>query len=108
MEALKRFVRDEKGLETVEYAIILGLIGGAAIGGFWGVLLAVPVMAIIKIISGHLWRTRVLGQDWEEASAGVIEERLAPDTIVTRIRSGRGGGARSRDESGSDAWDQTN
>ena len=26
MELLKRFIRDEKGLETVEYAIILGLI----------------------------------------------------------------------------------
>ena len=26
MEMLKRFIRDEKGLETVEYAIILGLI----------------------------------------------------------------------------------
>lgn len=26
MEAVKRFVRDERGLETVEYAIILGLI----------------------------------------------------------------------------------
>jgi Flp pilus assembly pilin Flp len=26
MEMLKRFIRDEQGLETVEYAIILGLI----------------------------------------------------------------------------------
>ena len=26
MEAMKRFVKDERGLETVEYAIILGLI----------------------------------------------------------------------------------
>lgn len=26
MEAVKRFVKDERGLETVEYAIILGLI----------------------------------------------------------------------------------
>ena len=26
MEAVKRFVNDERGLETVEYAIILGLI----------------------------------------------------------------------------------
>ena len=26
MEMLKRFIKDERGLETVEYAIILGLI----------------------------------------------------------------------------------
>jgi Flp pilus assembly pilin Flp len=32
MELLKRFVKDEQGLETVEYAIILGLIVVATIG----------------------------------------------------------------------------
>ena len=31
MEAMKRFVKDERGLETVEYAIILGLIVAATI-----------------------------------------------------------------------------
>jgi len=31
MEMLKRFIKDERGLETVEYAIILGLIVGATI-----------------------------------------------------------------------------
>jgi len=32
MEAVKRFVKDERGLETVEYAIILGLIVVGTIG----------------------------------------------------------------------------
>ena len=32
MELVKRFIRDEQGLETVEYAIILGLIVVATIG----------------------------------------------------------------------------
>jgi len=32
MELVKRFIRDEQGLETVEYAIILGLIVLATIG----------------------------------------------------------------------------
>ncbi|MHC4657878.1 MAG: Flp family type IVb pilin [Planctomycetota bacterium] len=31
-ENVKRFLRDEKGLETVEYAIILGIIVLATIG----------------------------------------------------------------------------
>ena len=32
MEMVKRFIRDEQGLETVEYAIILGIIVVASIG----------------------------------------------------------------------------
>lgn len=32
MKTLKRFVKDEQGLETVEYAIILGLIVVGTIG----------------------------------------------------------------------------
>lgn len=32
MNAVKRFVKDERGLETVEYAIILGLIVAGTIG----------------------------------------------------------------------------
>jgi Flp pilus assembly pilin Flp len=31
MKTIKRFVKDERGLETVEYAIILGLIVAATI-----------------------------------------------------------------------------
>ncbi|MHC4680674.1 MAG: Flp family type IVb pilin [Phycisphaerales bacterium] len=30
--AVKRFLKDERGLETVEYAVILGLIVAATIG----------------------------------------------------------------------------
>ncbi len=54
-------------------AIILGLVLGASLAGFWGVVLAVPVMASVKIIGGHLWRTRVLGESWAEASRAMIE-----------------------------------
>ena len=32
MEMVKRFIRDEQGLETVEYAIILGIIVAGTIG----------------------------------------------------------------------------
>lgn len=78
--------------------IILGLIGGAAIGGFWGVVLAVPAMAIIKIVVGHFWRTRVLGQSWEEASEALIAEAPAGDTLLDRIRRSDGD-----DESAEDA-----
>jgi len=32
LDIMKRFVKDERGLETVEYAIVAGLIAAAAIG----------------------------------------------------------------------------
>ena len=32
MKLFKKFIKDERGLETVEYAIILGLIVAATIG----------------------------------------------------------------------------
>jgi predicted PurR-regulated permease PerM len=69
-------------------AIVLGLVVGAAIGGFWGVLLTVPVMASVKIIAGHFWRTRVLGQSWEEASEALIDDDTEPDTFITRLVDG--------------------
>ncbi|MFQ5555454.1 MAG: AI-2E family transporter, partial [Acidimicrobiia bacterium] len=55
--------------------VILVLILGGAVGGLWGVLLAVPVTAGVKILVGHVWRTRVLGQSWQEASDAATEQR---------------------------------
>lgn len=66
--------------------IILGLILGASIGGFWGVLMAVPVMASLKIVAGHFWRTRVLGESWEEASKALIDENPTGETLLSRLR----------------------
>ena len=37
MELVKRFIRDEQGLETVEYAIILGLIVAGTIALIVGI-----------------------------------------------------------------------
>lgn len=41
--------------------IMLGLLGGGALAGLWGMLLAVPVIAIAKILVSHYYTTRVLG-----------------------------------------------
>lgn len=65
--------------------IILGLVLGASLGGFWGVVLAVPVMSSVKIIGGHLWRTRVLGQSWSQASRALIEENPVGESPLDRI-----------------------
>ncbi len=67
--------------------IIIALLIGGTVGGLLGVLLAVPVVASIKIVVGHFWRTRVLGQSWEEASEALIEEHPTGETpIVRRLR----------------------
>jgi len=66
--------------------IILVLVLGGGIGGIWGVLLAVPVTAILKILIGHMWRTRVLGQSWEDALEAMIESSQPPETLYEAIR----------------------
>jgi hypothetical protein len=66
--------------------IILAIVLGGGVGGIWGVLLAVPVTAALKILAGHLWRTRVLGQSWEDALESMIEFSQPPDTLLEEIR----------------------
>jgi predicted PurR-regulated permease PerM len=66
--------------------VVLVLILGGALDGFIGVLLAVPVTAALKIITGHLWRTRVLGQSWEEATQALIERSPPPPPLRERLR----------------------
>ena len=61
--------------------VLLVLILGGGIGGVWGVLLAVPVAASLKIIFGHLWKTKVLGQSWNQASEAFIEGQSKPETL---------------------------
>lgn len=67
--------------------VLLVLVLGGGIGGLWGVLLAVPVTAALKIVAGHLWRTRVLGQSWDEARDALIEESPTRQPLLIRFRS---------------------
>jgi predicted PurR-regulated permease PerM len=66
--------------------VLLALFAGGAVGGLFGVLLAVPTAAVIKIISGHLWRTRVLGQSWDEARQALIDDEPTRETVLARFR----------------------
>ena len=57
-------------------AVMLALVAGGTLGGFFGLLIAVPTAATLKIVAAHLWRTYVLGepvdtirQEWEAADA---------------------------------------
>ncbi|MGI8822799.1 MAG: AI-2E family transporter [Acidimicrobiia bacterium] len=66
--------------------VVLVLILGGALDGIIGVLLAVPVTAGLKVVVGHLWRTRVLGQSWEEATEALIEHPQPPPPLRERLR----------------------
>lgn len=70
--------------------VLLALFAGGAVGGLFGVLMAVPTVAVIKILSGHLWRTRVLGQSWDEARDALIDDEPTRETVLTRLRDGDG------------------
>ena len=54
--------------------IILSLLAGGSIGGLFGVLIAVPLTAALKIVIGHLWRTRIVGESWDEAAEAMLVE----------------------------------
>lgn len=68
------------------FAIVIALIVGGTIAGLLGVLIAVPLTAAIRIIAGHLWRTRILGQSWQEASEAMIEVSEPPERLARLTR----------------------
>lgn len=62
--------------------VMLGLLAGGTLAGFWGMLLAVPAIAVTKIVAGHIWTTRVLGL---EPTPGNSEEVVPDDPEVEEI-----------------------
>ena len=81
--------------------ILIVLVLGGAIAGIWGVIIAVPLAATVKILLGHWWRTRVLGQTWEEASEALIEEPEQRESILRRRRLQRRSAADASEEEAS-------
>ncbi len=49
--------------------VMLVLLAGGSLGGFFGLLLAVPLTATVKVIVGHLWAVYVLEVPVEEVIA---------------------------------------
>ena len=56
-------------------AVMMALLAGGTLGGFFGLLMAVPTAAVLKIVIGHLWRTYVLGEPLEEVALdGAVDD----------------------------------
>ncbi len=66
--------------------IVLALLAGGSLAGLLGVLVAVPTVTVIRILAGHLWRTRILGESWTEASEAMIETTERPELRPRRRR----------------------
>lgn len=60
--------------------VMLALLAGGTIAGFWGVLLGVPAVAVVKLLLAHFWTTRVLGED-VSPHARVGATREAPSVV---------------------------
>lgn len=58
--------------------VMLALLLGGTLGGFFGLLVAVPTAAIIKILVGHLWRVHVLGEPLEDLARRVEADDREP------------------------------
>ena len=63
-------------------AVILALLAGGTLGGFFGLLLAVPVAAALKILVGHIWRAHVLGEPLVTQAIHHAVEEAGPKTGV--------------------------
>jgi predicted PurR-regulated permease PerM len=55
-------------------AVMLALLAGGTLGGLFGILLSVPIAAVLKILVGHFWRTYVLGEPIEEIASAAAHE----------------------------------
>ncbi|MFP5577618.1 MAG: AI-2E family transporter [Acidimicrobiia bacterium] len=54
--------------------VMLALLAGGSLGGFFGLILAVPITATVKVVVGHLWAVYVL----EIPVADVIAQDTGP------------------------------
>ena len=59
----------QRAVQLHPAAVVLALLAGGSLGGFFGLLLAVPVAAVLKILGAHLWRVHVLGEPLPQVAA---------------------------------------
>lgn len=66
--------------------IVLALLAGGSLAGLLGVVVAVPMVTVIRIGAGHLWRTRILGESWAEATEKMMETTEPSDRRRVQAR----------------------
>ncbi|MDQ3963479.1 MAG: AI-2E family transporter [Actinomycetota bacterium] len=61
--------------------VMLALLAGGTLAGFWGVLLAVPGVAVAKIVLAHVWSTRVLGVEPTPLATSAVAGGESPSVV---------------------------
>jgi predicted PurR-regulated permease PerM len=76
--------------------VMLSILAGGALAGFWGVLLGVPTVAVVKLLMSHFWATRVLGTSASPyASSRAEPPSIVPEKGDEQGETAAGGEARS-------------
>jgi predicted PurR-regulated permease PerM len=65
--------------------VMLALLAGGTLGGFFGLLLAVPATATLKILLGHVWRHFVLEQPLDEIEAQWEADDARPGVGIVEV-----------------------
>ena len=67
--------------------VMLALLAGGTLLGFFGLLLAVPAVAVLKIVIGHVWHRFVLDEplDLIESRWEMEDAEVAPGGVVERV-----------------------
>ena len=65
------------------FTIVVALVVGASVAGFLGLVTAVPATGLFRLLAGHFWRTRVLGEDWHQARESIITD-IRPPALWSR------------------------
>ena len=73
----------QRAVQLHPAAVILALLAGGTLGGIFGLLMAVPIAAVLKIVCGHVWRVHILGEPVARAAAE--EDAAEGSGIVDRV-----------------------
>ncbi|MDQ3304910.1 MAG: AI-2E family transporter [Actinomycetota bacterium] len=79
-------------------AVMLALLVGGTAGGVFGLLIAVPAAAVLKILVGHLWHTYVLDEPLEVVAARTeAADAMSGLGVVRTVAPDEGAEALTRD-----------
>ncbi|MGI8758644.1 MAG: AI-2E family transporter [Acidimicrobiales bacterium] len=70
----------QRAVQLHPAAVMLALLVGGTASGIFGLLIAVPAAAVIKILVSHLWHIYVLAEPLEQVVARAEEAEQAPTT----------------------------
>ncbi|MDP9070325.1 MAG: AI-2E family transporter [Actinomycetota bacterium] len=90
----------QRAVQLHPAAVILALLAGGSLAGFFGLLFAVPAAAMLKIIAGHVWRVHVLGEPLpavgDDEGPGLVQDVVGGDGADERAPADGRGTAASR------------